>query len=147
MCTAFSQIQNINKNRQDPAVIRRELDEAKDHMRFVMRVCATQVRENRYFVFEHPDGASSWDMPEVKKIMELECVETVKFDMCAFGMTATDEQGVERPVQKGTQILTNSPEVALRVQRKCPNRGGDKSLHHQHCKLEGGKRCKQAQGE
>ena len=61
MCTAFSQMQNINKNRRDPEVIKRELDDAKDHIRFAMSICATQLREHRYFVFEntpteHPRG-------------------------------------------------------------------------------------------
>ena len=145
MCTAFSQMQNINKNRRDPAVIKRELDEAKDHIRFAISICAAQLRENRYFMFEHPDGASSWEMPEVKKLMASACVETVNFDMCAFGMTAVGEDAVRRPVQKSTRVLTNSPEVALRLSRRCPNRSQDKEHHHIHCKLEGGQRCKRAQ--
>ena len=50
---------NINNNRRDADIIKRELDEAKDHTKFVMRVCATQVREHRYFLFEHPASATS----------------------------------------------------------------------------------------
>ena len=145
MCTAFSQMQNINKNRRDPKDIKRELDDAKDHIRFVMSICATQWRENRYFLFEHPDGASWWDMPEVKKIREASGVETVHIDMCAFGMTEVDDDGIRRPVQKGTRLLTNSPEVAIRVAKRCTNRSTDKEQHHRHCKLEGGRRCKKAQ--
>ena len=67
MCTAFSQIQAINKDRRGPAVIRRELDEGKDHIRWVMKLCALQHRANRYFAFKHPATATSWDMAEVKK--------------------------------------------------------------------------------
>ena len=94
MCTSFSQMQNINKNRRDPETIRRELDDAEDHIQFVMSICATQLREHRYFIFEHVDGASSWQMAEVKKLMAAYCVETVNLDMCAFGMTELGEDGV-----------------------------------------------------
>ena len=62
MCTAFSQIQALNVERRDPGVVRRELESAKDHVRWTMKICATQVREGRYFLFEHPRSASSWKM-------------------------------------------------------------------------------------
>ena len=86
MCTVFSQMQNINNNRRDTETIRRELDDAKDHIRFVMSICATKLREHRYFIFEHPDGASSWQMAEVKKLMAADCVETVNLCMCVFSI-------------------------------------------------------------
>ena len=146
MCTAFSQIQAINKERRDPAVVRRELDEAKDHIRWVMKLCALQARANRYFVFEHPASASSWEMAEIKKVHDMEGVMRIKFDMCRFGMEAVDPvDGIAKPIQKQTAILTNSYEVAQRLNRSCPNRCPDKSCHHQHLRLEGGTRCKQAQ--
>ena len=59
MCTAFSQLQAINAERRDPAIVRRELESAKDHVRWVMKLCAIQVRENRYFLFELPKTATS----------------------------------------------------------------------------------------
>ena len=59
MYIAFFQIQSINKGRRDPAAVRRELDEAKDHSRWVMKLCARRARANRYFVFEHPASATS----------------------------------------------------------------------------------------
>ena len=145
MCTAFSQIQAINKDRRDPQIVRRELDDAKDHIRWVMKIAALQVRSNRYFAFEHPATATSWLMVEVKKVHDMEGVVKVKFDMCQFGMTAVDVDGVTKPVQKRTAVLTNSYEVAQRLRRDCPNRCSDKTCHHVHAKLEGGQRCKQAQ--
>ena len=68
MCTAFSQIQALNVERRDPAVVRRELESAKDHVRWVMKLCSLQARENRYFLFEHPKTATSWKMAEVEKL-------------------------------------------------------------------------------
>ena len=70
-------------------------------------------RHNRYFAFEHPGGASSWDMPEVQNVAKLERVEIVKFDMCQYGMTIVDPvDGKAKPVNKRTKIMINSPEVA-----------------------------------
>ena len=59
MCTAFSRLQALNEERRDPAIVRRELECAKDHVRWVMKLCATQVREGRYFLFENPMTATS----------------------------------------------------------------------------------------
>ena len=54
MCTAFSRLQALNEERRDLAAVRRELGSAKDHVRWVtMKLCATQAREGRYFLFEH----------------------------------------------------------------------------------------------
>ena len=87
ICTVFSQMQNMNKDRRDAQVVQRELEEAKDHIRWTMRVCSLQHRHLRYFAFEHPGGASSWDMPAVQKVAKLERVEIAKFDMCQYGTT------------------------------------------------------------
>ena len=85
-------------------------------------------------------------MAEIKKVHDMEGVIRVKFDMCQFGMEATDPiDGVVKPIQKQTAVLTNSYEVAQRLRRSCPNRSPDKDCHHQHLRLEGGTRCKQAQ--
>ena len=80
-------------------VIKRELDEAKDHIRFVMCVLTSQVREHRYFLFKHRAKAMSWDMAEVKKVQGMDCVESVPMDMCRFGMSAVDDEGLRRPLQ------------------------------------------------
>ena len=139
MCTAFSQMQHINKDRRDAKVVNRDLEEAKDHIRWTMRVCSLQHRHNRYFAFEHPGGASSWDMPEVQKVAKLERVEIAKFDMCQYGMTMIDPfDGKAEPVKNRTTIMTNSPEIAWRMSKICPG-------HHEHIPLEGSTRCKRAQ--
>ena len=106
-------MQNMNKYRRDAQVVKRELEEANDHIRWTMRVCALQHRHNRYFAFEHPGGASSWDMPEVQKVAKLERVEIAKVDMCQYGMTRIDPfDGKTKPVKKRTKLMTNSLEIA-----------------------------------
>ena len=64
-------------------------------------------------------------------------VESVVVDMCAFGMRVGRGK-VQGPAMKSTRILSNSQEVLKRVNRKCPNKGPDKSQHHVHVLLEQG---------
>ena len=92
-------MQNSNKNKRGAAVIKRELDEAKGHVRCVVTVCAAQVRENRFSLSERPATATSWDIAEVKKVQGLYCIGTVEMDMCCFGMTAIDD-GREAAISK-----------------------------------------------
>ena len=121
MCTAFSQIQALNKERRDPGIVRRELECAKDHVRWVMKVCSLQHREGRYFAYEHPKTATSWKMAEVIKVANMDRVQVVKLDMCTFGMMSTDGDGPGL-VLKPTKIMTNCPEVAKRLDKRCSNR-------------------------
>ena len=108
MRTAFSTIQNINKERRDPQTVKKELEDGKDHVRWVMRLCALQHRANRYFALGHPSTATSWEMAEVKKVAALDRVESVKFDMCQFGMEMFDpETKTMKPVKRRTRILTD----------------------------------------
>ena len=45
MCTVLSQIQALSVERRDPAIFLRELESAKYHVRWVMKLCAIQARE------------------------------------------------------------------------------------------------------
>ena len=135
-CTAFSQIQGLNNYKRDPDVVKRELAAACAHITFCFEMYEIQRKAGRFFMHEHPSSASSWSRPEVLRMLLRDDVELVEVDMCDFGMTATDEFG-EALVRKRTKILTNAPEVARRVARKCT---GD----HRHVHLIGG-RAKRAQ--
>ena len=132
MCTAFFfQMQNIHNYRRDAQLVKRELEEAEDHIHWAMRVCSLQHRHNRYLAFQHPGGESSWDMPEVHKVAKLERVDIVKFGMCQYGMTMVDPlDGKAKPVKKRTEIMTDSPEVARKMSKVFSGK-------HEHIPLEG----------
>ena len=135
-CTAFSQLQGLNNHKRDPEVVRREMDQACAHIMFCFEMYELQRKAGRYFAHEHPSSASSWSRPEVLEMLLRDDCELVEVDMCDFGLTASDEYG-EALVRKRTKVLTNSPEVARRIARKCT---GD----HRHVHLIGG-RAKRAQ--
>lgn len=136
-CTALSQMQNINKGRRDPKVVQKEVDEAKRHVRFCIELYKIQVRSGRFFVHEHPATAKSWEMAEMVELGAERGVGIVTFDMCCFGMVAKKD-GEEGPVQKTTKLMSNSQEVMKRVNRRCPNIGGE-GEKHQHVVLENGR--------
>ena len=141
-CTAMSVMQNINKERRDPAVVRREIQAAEEHIRFCIVLYKLQIKNRRYFVHEHPEGASSWKMQEMVELAMMPGVNVVTFDMCCFGMVATQD-GREGPVRKRTRLASNSKEVIKRVDKKCPNDSGI-GEKHVHVVLEGS-RTKNAQ--
>ena len=58
-------MQNANKGTRNELVVAKEMEEAKEHMRFCFRLYTLQVQGRRYFVYEHPSGASPCSMPEV----------------------------------------------------------------------------------
>ena len=80
---------------------------------------------------EHPEKSKAWEMPEITELMAHAEVGSVVLDMCAFGMTSTDEQG-EAPVKKGTRLMSSSDEVLKRFDRKCSNGGNGTQHRHVH---------------
>ena len=71
------------------------------------------------------------------KLKGMKGVLMVIADQCAFGLTVK-AKGTERLVRKTTKFLTNSPEIAKELSRRCPQ-------NHDHMQLKGGNYCKQAQ--
>ena len=59
-------------------------------MRWVIKLCALQASENRYFLFEHPKTTTSWKMAEVKKVARMDGVYKVRTDMCMSGTLSKD---------------------------------------------------------
>jgi hypothetical protein len=86
LCTAFSQLPNWNLRKMDKGRKDDIINKGREHLKFCMLLYRIQHENGMYFPHEHPNKATSWDMPEVKEIMELEGVEVTRGDMCAFGM-------------------------------------------------------------
>ena len=107
------------------------------HIKFCCELYLHQLKVGRYFLHEHPQSATSWDLPCIKEVLASKGVEAVITHMCQFGMTSKDDQGREGSVLKPTRFMTNSACILLELDRKC--KGG-----HVHTQLVGG-RAKAAQ--
>jgi hypothetical protein len=133
MCSAFSQLQNINFSKMSPEQVKQVQDYGRKHLEFSMQLYREQHANGLYFLHEHPLNASSWKNEQVKKVLELEGVCKIKSHMCAFGMKEGDEL-----VKKPTGFMTNAVKIADNLQRDC---AGD----HRHVVLIGGGRAKRAE--
>ena len=71
-----------------------ELDAAIQHLSFALFLFMKQAAEGRKFVFEHPVGASSWQLALVNKLIHVSNAERVNFDCCKVGMTITLQDAV-----------------------------------------------------
>ena len=69
MCTAFSNIQNLNKAKRDPAVVQQEFEKARIHLKWCCHLYQKQVDGGAYVLHGHPAYASSWKTPEIEYIL------------------------------------------------------------------------------
>ena len=90
----------------------------KFHMRFCIDVYRMQVKAGRHFAHEHPAGSTPWKKPQVQQFILEYDIDSVKVNMCSFGMTAKDDQGVGL-VAKPTRIMRSSPEILKRIHKPC----------------------------
>lgn len=126
-CTMYSQLQSLfNLRKMSPETLQMRWAEAHLHLDFSMFLCQYQARRGRFFIFEHPWRASSWERESVRKVAELpNCMKTV-FDQCQSGLATPDAK--KEPIKKRTTLMSNCPSVGeLFGPLQCP---GTHSHHH-----------------
>ena len=115
-CRAFSTMFRSNWSRMDP----RERQEVEiwgmETLLFCAELAWHQIQEGRYFVFEHPLSASSWQTESLQLLAEADGVSRVEIDMCAFGLQVGPDEYSKKP----TAILTNCEWVRKQLEgRRC----------------------------
>ena len=121
-CTAFSSWQHLNAARLGWTAqeIRRRRAEGELHVRFCCELYKLQADAGRYYLHEHPANATSWQLEEVRAILQLDGTRQVVCDQCQYGQ----ETGDGHPVKKPTRWLTNSPEIAKTLGDRCMGAAG-----------------------
>ena len=117
MCKAWSAWQRINNLKRDVNVIRREMIEARVHLRFVVELYREQIEGGRYFIHEHPLHAASWEEEEIKELMDLPGVVRAHGDQCQYGAGVVSGIRKGAPVKKPTGFLTNGKCIAAALSR------------------------------
>lgn len=69
MCTEFCIWMAINHKLMPPEVVAERLRKAKQHLRFCTQLYKLQLDAGRYFLHEHPAGATSWKEQCVQRIL------------------------------------------------------------------------------
>lgn len=82
-------------------------------------------------MFEHPATAVSWATRTLSTLRGTAGVREVVGDMCAFGLVSVDCMGTGA-VRKRTRFLTNSPHLAIRLNKRCTNSGSPRDRRHVH---------------
>eukprot|EP00435_Cladocopium_sp_Y103_P018369 s1110_g4.t1 len=67
-CTEFSKLRFLPNFKRNPDQVRREEEEALQHLRFAVAIARIQLRAGRGFLFEHPRGATSWAHEELDQL-------------------------------------------------------------------------------
>ena len=118
MCTYLSQIMHLAKLQMAPGEFERKLARAIDHLRFSFELIEMQIAAGRFILFEHPAGASTWDLDFVRAIIDRMGMHLVVAHQCRFGLKGTDQIG-EALVKKPTRFLTNSAAIARQLNKQC----------------------------
>ena len=126
-CTTFSTLQHLRRG----GVPADEREHGLELLRVGIEVCARQHRAGRWFLFEHPKGASSWSEPEMQKLINMNGVFIVELDQCMYGLTSTDKIG-RAPAKKPTRFITNMEPALACLSLRCDR-------NHRHVLLENGR--------
>ena len=114
-CTQYTLLQNLCAGRIDPVVRQKRMEQAECLLNFAMFLAKLQHDEGRFFVHEHPAGATSWARPSVLQVRALPGVREINFDQCRLGLRIEGS-----PVKKTTKLLTNSEAVVARfINKRC----------------------------
>ena len=104
------------------------LSQALMHLEFSMFLADLQESLGRFYVFEHPLQAITWEHERVQEIMRRETCLVAEFHMCAFGNKSLSGDGHFR---KPTRIFTHSLDIHRQLHgKKCPG-------NHRHVAIEG----------
>ena len=109
-CTLFCWLQALRKSKIDS----KDWKNAVDVVKFAVRIVKIQMAECRLSFFEHPMGASSWNVTDLADLKMCKDAETVLLHMCALNLAARDEFG-KGLVLKPTRIPTNMPCLVERL--------------------------------
>ena len=116
-CDPFSMLNHgLNYPKWDPSRVEANLQRGRRHLRVSVKVCVFQYNGKKYFLFEHPYAASSWDEEVMQELLDLPGVIFVRTDMCRWNLRVASSGKLS---QKPTGILTNSPLIAVELDKRC----------------------------
>ena len=84
-CTKFSSQQRSNETKKRKRVIRGQQKAATMHIDFCIEIMKMQMAAGRYFIFEHPSSASSWELPRMMRLLKRQSIWEVESDQCQYG--------------------------------------------------------------
>ena len=137
-CNTFSLLQGASAEEDES-----KMRAARKLLHVAVQSYRRQHEEGRWFLHEHPEGASSWCDPEIIALQQSPGVSTVCGPMCSWDMELDDGTQQTTRVYKRTKWLTNSRRLASLLDRWCSDQLGNG--YHVHVHLVGGLAAQAAQ--
>ena len=127
-CTIFSDLQRLfNSHKVAKSVFDKRFAQGVVFVDHAMACCEAQINNGRFFFFEHPGRATSWQLASVGRVRKMPGVQEVCFHQCAVGLKSK-VHGV--PMRKYTRLLTNSKYVVqLFKDRRCDGQHAHQPIH------------------
>ena len=92
VCIVFSTMNHINHAKMSTEEVTARFQYARGHLEFCVKLYHMQLEAGRYFLHEHPYGASSWQEPCIQKMMAKNNVIKVMGDQCMYGLKARNKE-------------------------------------------------------
>ena len=93
--------------------------QARAHLQLVCKLYKQRAAKGKYYMHEHPAGATSWEEKCVNNIQRTTGGIKIDFGMCMFGLMVPYDNGEMKFARKPTTILTNMPAAKTYLARKC----------------------------
>ena len=126
-------LMRLNYSKMGKEAWDKAMADAISHLEFCLEIYDMQEKAGRYYLHEHPAGASSWNLPQVRQFILDHSAHLVTMDMCCYGMVIKG-----KPTRKPTRWMTNSESLMEALSLRCK---GD----HEHAPLIGGNRSQISQ--
>lgn len=118
-CTAFCQFMAINFQKMTDEHVAEVHREGRRHLHFVIRLYRLQVEEGRHVLHEHPQGATSWQDPQMIALLRHARVNVAVGHQCQYGLQTPTKNGGYAPAKKATMFASTSQHMLRRLSRKC----------------------------
>ena len=99
----FSQLQNLRKRSvEGDREFEEKLKGATMHVEFCIKVYRHQDENDRYYLHEHPQTTTSWQLVAMKQLMSTPNAIEVNSHLCEFNLMTTDAVGNQVRAKKPT---------------------------------------------
>ena len=114
-CAKWSSQQRSNEKRKRRRVVRKQKKEAIIHIDFCIELMKMQMDAWRYFIYEHPSSASSWQLPRMERLFKRQGIWFVVSDQCQYDQTG----GGNLPLRTRTRYVANGLHLLHHLRKRC----------------------------
>ena len=119
-CTAFCQPNlGTTYSRMDPKEVERRIQTGLVHLKTISNVYKRQMATGRFFLHEHPRGASSWRMGPIRQLLLRPRVVVTTCHQCQYGLITPTASGHRAHALKPARFMPNSYHMLKRRSKAC----------------------------